>query len=105
MTPRQQRRFRKQFAHQVEQERNGAPVAGEVAARMTKAKPADILWQVNVTKPGGGDIIPLGPRFAAKDAAGMLCEAINMQILLGRERSFTKAEVVPLTLISSQGAH
>lgn len=100
MTPREQRRFRKQFTAQVEQERNGAPIPGDVAERMTKPKPATVLYQVNVTLKSDRSVHPFGPMMI-HDAAGLFCEAINQQILLGNERAFTNATVVPLSIIGS----
>jgi len=100
MTSREKRRLRKQFDAQIEQERNGAPIPGEIAERMTKDKPAVILHQVVVTERGTGRLIPFGPMMI-QDAAGMFCEAINRQILLGAEKVFTSAAVVPMTPIQA----
>jgi hypothetical protein len=101
MTPRQKRAFRKQWDSQIEQERNGAPLDPEVAARMTRPKDEDTLYQVNVTMRSDRTVRPFGPRMI-QEAAGLFCEAINKQIVLGTERSFINAVVVPLTII--QGA-
>ena len=100
MTPREKRRFKRQFDAQVERERNGEPIDPETAARMTRPKMADILYQVMVTKRGSTDLIPFGPMMI-KDAAGMFAEAINQQILLGREKLLAKAEVAQMTLMQS----
>lgn len=103
MTPRQKRRFREQFRKQVEEERNGAPIPGDVAALMTKPKEQVILHQVMITVRGSGKKVPLGPRMS-KDACGICAEAVNKQIISGQRRDWSVAEVVPLTPIST-GAH
>lgn len=103
MTPRQQRRFREQFRRQVEQERNGAPIPGDVAALMTKPKDPVILHQVMITVRGTGKKVALGPKML-KDACGLIAEAVNKQILSGQRRDWSVAEVVPLTPIAT-GVH
>jgi len=103
MTSREKRRFREKFAAQVEQERNGAPIPGEIAALMTKPKLPDALHQVVVTLAGSGALLPVGPAMN-RDACGMFAEAVNRQIAVGRERVWKNAAVVPLTPISS-GVH
>jgi hypothetical protein len=103
MTPRQTKRLRRQFAEQVERERNGAPVPGELAERMTRPKPLDPLYQVVVTVAETGKLLPVGPAMH-RDACGMCAAAVNKQIALGHERTWKNAAVVPLTPISS-GAH
>ena len=100
MTPRQQRRFRKQFDDQIRLERNGAPPSPEMLSRMTKPKPATVLYQVNVTLKSDRSVRRFGPMMI-QDAAGLFCEAINQQILLGNERAFTNATVVPLSIIQA----
>lgn len=103
MTPRQQRRFLKQFRQQVEEERNGKPIDGDVAAKMTKPKEETILHQVMITVRDTGKKIPLGPKML-KDACGLIAEAVNKQIIQGQRRDWSVAEVVPLTPIST-GVH
>lgn len=103
MTSRQKRRFRQQFAAQVEQERNGAPIPGEIAALMTRPKRPDALYQVIVTVAETGALLPVGPAMM-RDACGMFAEAVNRQVAAGRERVWTNAAVVPLTPIST-GVH
>jgi len=103
MTSREKRRFREQFAAQVEQERNGAPVPGEIAALMTKPKLPEPLYQVVVTVAETGALLPVGPAMM-RDACGMFAEAVNKQVALGRERIWKNAAVIPLTPIST-GVH
>jgi hypothetical protein len=99
MTPRQKRRFLNQFRKQVEEERNGAPIPGDVAARMTKPKEPDILHQIVVTVRESGRKVPLGPKMCA-EALGQAVEAINKQIIQGQRRDWIHAEIVPLTPVS-----
>lgn len=82
----------------LEQEANGAPIPGEIAERMTKEKPDEILWQVMVTDREKG-LMPMGPMMN-QDACGMMCEAVNKQIARGLRRDWTKAEAYPMTPIS-----
>jgi hypothetical protein len=103
MTSREKRRFREKFAAQVEQERNGAPIPGEIAELMTKPKLPDALYQVVVTVAETGVLLPVGPAMM-RDACGMFAEAVNRQVAMGRERVWTNAAVVPLTPIST-GVH
>lgn len=93
-----QRRFKKQFDDQVRLERNGAPVPPEIAARMTKPKAPDILWQVVVTKRATRQLIPIGPMMD-EEACGMLAEAINVHVAAGKEKDWMKAEIVCCTPI------
>ena len=92
MTRRERRRFKTQWDAQVEQERNGAPVPGEIAEQMTKPR-VEALHQVVVTKRDGTPLA-VGPMMI-QDAAGMFAEAINRQVALGREKTWTNAIVVP----------
>ena len=103
MTNRQKRRFMRQFEAQVEQERNGAPTPPDIAARMTKPKADDVLWQVTVEarlKSGEVGLRAYGPRWNRRDAADVLASEINKCVATGHERTFTKAFVVPLTQLS-----
>ena len=101
MTARQKRRFMKRFEAQVEQERNGAPIPPEIAARMTKPKEESPLWQVVVEGKLKTGLRPMGPRWERRDAAEMLASEINRCVAAGLERTFTKAMVVPLTQLSA----
>lgn len=103
MTPRQQRRFRKQFQAQVEAERNGAPADPELAARLTKPKQPDWLHQVVVTVKDSGRMLPVGPMML-KPYAEELASVINRFVAEGKERTWSSAAVVPMTPISA-GVH
>ena len=96
MTSRQIRRLRRQFAEQVDRERNGAPIPGDILERMTKPKSPDVLFQVVVTVRENRALLPVGPAMN-RDACGLMAEAVNKQIALGRERTWMNAAVVPLT--------
>ena len=101
MTPRQKRRFMRQFNEQVERERNGAPIPPDIAARMTKPKEDGPLWQVVVEGKLKTKLVPYGPRWERKGAAEMLASEINRCVAAGLERTFTKAMVVPLNQVSA----
>lgn len=98
-TRRQKRRLYNQYLSDIEQERNGRPIPGEIAALMTKPKEQDQLWQLMVTVRGTGRAVPMGPMMC-KDAVGMSVEAINRQIALGQRSDWSKAEAYPMTPIS-----
>ena len=100
MTPRQQKRFRKQFAAQVEEERNGKPIDPEVAARMTKPKPVEPLYQVVATVKQTGEKIPVGPMII-KPVAEDFAATINRFIVDGKEKTWSNAVVVPMTPLSA----
>jgi hypothetical protein len=100
MTPRQQKRFRKQFAAQVEEERNGKPIDPEVAARMTKPKPVEPLHQVVATVKETGEKIAVGP-MVVRPVAEEFCATINRFIIDGKEKTWSDAVVVPMTPISA----
>lgn len=104
MTPRQKKRFLKQFQAQVEQERNGAPIPGDIAERMTKDKPAEVLWQVVCEGRLKTGLKAIGPKWT-KGAAEALAAQINQCVSEGTERIFTKAFVVPTTPIGATGAN
>ena len=102
-TRRQKRRLYKQYLSDIEQDRNGRPTPPEIAARMTKPKDPDELWQIMVHDRDANVLIPMGPMMS-KDACGISVEAINRQISQGQRRDWTKAEAYPMTPIS-QGAY
>ncbi len=102
MTPRQQKAFRKAFAAQVEQERNGAPIPHEVAALMTKPKAVEQLWQVVATTREGG-LLSVAPMMG-KPYADEMASTINRYISEGKEKDWINAVVVPMTPISA-GVH
>lgn len=93
MTSRQKRVFKRQWDSQIEQERNGAPVPGEIAALMTK--PIEVqLWQVSVVRADNGQHQRVGPAMI-EDAVRGFAAAINQQIALGREKTWREATAVP----------
>ena len=96
MNRHERRRFKAQFDYQVEQERNGAPVPGEIAELMTKPKEQQILHQVVVTK-RDGSVIPFGPMLI-QAVAEEFRAAIAGQIALGKEKMLRNPIVVPCTL-------
>ena len=100
MTARQKKRFLKQFQSQVEQERNGAPVPGEIAARMTKDKVDEPQWQVMATlREPKGKMVAVGPKWK-RDAADNLAATINQMVALGQEKHWINAVAVPLVPVS-----
>lgn len=101
-TRRQRHRLYNEYRSNLEQERNGRPIPGEIAELMTKPKAPDMLHQIMVTVRDTGKLVPVGPMMCA-DACGISVEAINRQITRGERRDWTKAEAYPMTPIS-QGA-
>lgn len=91
---RQSRRIIRQLESQVEQERNGAPIPPEIAARLTREAEAQSLCQVWVERRNGKPPIPFGPKMM-KDACEMLSIAINQQIALGREKLIANPTIHP----------
>lgn len=87
-----------QLRSQMEQEANGAPVPPDIAARMTKARDPEELFQVGVTVKDTGAVQYLGPMMSA-DALGPIVEQINRQILTGARHDWTHAEAYPMTRI------
>lgn len=94
MSRRQRRAFKRQWDSQIEQERNGAPIPPEIAARMTRPAEPQQLYQVVVTKVADRLPLRVGPMMT-QDACGAIAEAINKQVALGRERTWADAVVVP----------
>jgi hypothetical protein len=103
MTPRQKRRFLKQFQAQVEAERNGAPIPGDVLERMTKPKQPEPLHQVMVTVKDSRRMLPVGPMML-RPYADELAATINRFVIDGHERMWSSAAVVPMTPITA-GEH
>lgn len=93
MTSREKRHVRQQLAAQIEQERNGAPIPGDIAARMTQPRPPALLYQVMVEQRRTGLALAVGPAWS-QDAAGKLAEAIGQAIVAGRERDWASPTVV-----------
>lgn len=87
---------RRQYDEQISLERNGAPVPGDVAARMTKPKAADVAYQVFVDIKGEVGSRPVTPKFigaGGEEATGRICETINAQICLGKLKGWGNARV------------
>lgn len=103
MTRREKRRLYNRYLSDVEQERNGRPIPGEIRALMTKEKDPDELWQLMVFDREARVLVPMGPMMS-KDAIGQMAEAVNRQIATGQRQDWTKAEAYPMTPIS-QGAY
>ena len=100
MLTRAQRRFKKQFDDQVRLERNGAPVPPEIAARMTKPKAPDELFQVVVTHAVSRRLIPVTPMMR-KDMCEEFAKAVNVHVAAGKEKTWMDAQVVACTPIGS----
>lgn len=100
MTPRQQRRFRQQFAAQVNEERNGKPIDGEMAARMTRPKNEQPLFQVIVTRREDGGQLAIGPMMG-KVYCEELAATINRYVIDGKEKIWSNAAVAPTNPIST----
>lgn len=87
---------RRQYEHQLQLERNGAPVPEEIAARMTKPKDADASYQVFVDIKGEDGSRPVSPKFIGGDGEEVcmqILETINAQICLGRLNGWGNARV------------
>lgn len=95
-TARAQRRFQKRLDAQTDQERNGAPIPADIAARMTPAKEADAAYQVFVDIKGEIGSRPVSPKFIGGDGEEVcfqILEAINSQICLGNLKGWGNARV------------
>lgn len=103
MTRRERNRLREQFRSQVEAERNGAPIPGDIAELMTRPKEPERLFQVGVTVRATGKVAFLGPMMN-EDAIRSICADVNKQILAAGRSDWTKAEAYPMTPISD-GVH
>jgi hypothetical protein len=66
--------------------------------RPIRSKP-EPLFQVQVEDTRSGRAKLVGPRLVGQ-AAGMLCEAINREIAAGREKAWSNAHVVPVTILA-----
>lgn len=98
LSPRNLRRLKKRLDHQMEQERNGAPVPGEILSRMTREEP-DELFQIWVEPKGESHAIPLGPMMRRMSCEKVL-EAVNKQIALGKAALWGNPHIVPCQIIS-----
>lgn len=97
MTPRNLRRFQRRLDDAIRLERNGAPPPPEIAARMTKPRKADVLYQVCVTQrtPGMPDrMIAVGPKMI-RQACEEFAAAIHEQIAKGKELRWADPVVAP----------
>ncbi len=87
---------RRQYDEQISQERNGAPVPRDIAARMTKPKLADVAYQVFVDIRGEDGSRPISPKFigaGGDEASARILETINAQICLGKLPGWGNARV------------
>lgn len=86
----------RRYDSQVEQERNGAPIPGDMLARMTKPKEADIAYQVFVDIRGENGSRPVSPKFIGgegEEACAQILQAVNSQICLGNLKGWGNARV------------
>ena len=86
----------RQYDAQVEQERNGAPIPAEIAARMTKPKEADAAFQVFVDIKGENGSRPVSPKFIGgegEEVCFQILEALNAKICLGNLKGWGNARV------------
>jgi hypothetical protein len=93
MNRRERRAFRRQYETQINEERRGAPIPGEIAALMTKPKAPDRLYQA-VVETADGKTILVGPATPNEGAIGAFVEAVNRAVLAGVEKTWRKAEVI-----------
>lgn len=98
-----QRAYEARLRSQMIEEANGAPVAPEIAAGMTKPRKTEELYQIGVTLRGSGGVKFLGPMMSG-DGLGAAVEAINRQILSGERDDWTHAEAYPMTRIQECAA-
>jgi hypothetical protein len=92
LTPKQLRRQKKQLDYQMEQERNGAPIPGDILARMTKPKD-ETLYQIWVEVFGKSEPIPICPKMPEEFCEAILIE-INAQISLGKEKKWANPHIL-----------
>lgn len=105
MNRRQRRAFMAQFDTQMEQERNGAPIPPDIAARMTQPKPQQMLYQVLVDhlhEDGTRKMLAVGPAMI-REACEMFAETINRYVSDGKEKTWANARVMACTPL--QGVH
>lgn len=93
MTPRQLRRLQKRLDAQMELERNGTPIPGEIEARMTKLEPQQ-LYQIWVEVVGRKETIPVCPKMPEEFCEAILIE-MNAQIALGKEKTWANPHILP----------
>lgn len=89
-------KLRAQYESQVEQERNGAPIPGDIAAHMTPPKKGDAMFQVYVDIKGEPGSRPISPQFAGEpgeEVCLQILETVNAQICLGKLKGWGNARV------------
>lgn len=94
LTPAEQR----QYDTQIEEERNGAPIPKDIAARMTKPKVLQPLFQVKADVKNDQDrveTLAVGPKMGL-DAAEEILIAVNGQISLGKLPGWRNARLEPV---------
>ncbi len=89
------RRFSRQLAEQTERERNGEPIHPAIAARMTKPKLRDPLFQVFVDLKGNRRSLAVSPK-AGKEFCEIVMQNLNAQICLGKIKAFGNARIEPV---------
>lgn len=97
MTARNRRRLQRRLDDAIRLERNGAPPPPQIAARMTRPRQADELFQVCVTwrRADHPDrMIAVGPKMI-RQAADAFAEAIRKMIAAGKERTWADPVVAP----------
>ena len=87
-----------ELARLMNEERNGAPIPGEIAEKMTKPKPVEMLYQLWVEVRGEKEPKAIGPRMAYGPLEDLLA-AINAQIALGKEKRWGNPLILPCLLI------
>jgi hypothetical protein len=98
MTPRQLRRLKKRLDNQMERERNGEPIPGEIASRMTQLKD-DTLYQIVVDVRGAKEPLAVCPKMP-KQYCEMVLFEINKMICLGKERLWSNPSIIPCATIN-----
>lgn len=88
----------RQYESQIEQERNGAPIPADIAARMTKPRVLQPLFQVHADVKNRQDrveTLAVGPKIGL-DAAEEILIAVNGQIALGKLPGWRNARLEPV---------
>jgi hypothetical protein len=92
------RAYQAQLRSQMTEEANGRPVDPEVAARMTKPKEDEQLFQVMVPDKTTGADFHASPMMS-QEACGLIAETINRQVLAGKRKNWGLASVMPVQRI------
>lgn len=98
LTPRKLRKLQKRLADQMEKERNGAPIPGEIAAKMTQMKD-ESLYQIVVEVRGRKEPLAVCPKMPQQYCEAVLT-AMNAQISLGREKVWSNPTIVLCEVIN-----